>query len=163
MLRYLHIRQGNNSDKPFVKDCVYNLIKMARDDPNPPEIPFFDKMWDKIVKNPQHTPLFIAEDNGKAVGMAICHQFDSLDLGNAMSIGDLVVHPEARAGGIGSALIKHIIDYAIENDFQAIELMTPPNKSENHEKRNRFYEKHGFSEIGPGRLMFLDPSMRSNI
>lgn len=66
-------------------------------------------------------------------------------------IGDLIVHPNYQGKGIGSEVLKRLIDQCKENGMKWIQLTCAQGKVE-------FYKKFGFEERptdGPGMQKFI--------
>lgn len=63
---------------------------------------------------------------------------------------DMVVHPDARSGGTGSALLTQAIEFARLQGCKRITLLTDLS----NEAAQRFYQRHGFtlSAMTPLRL-----------
>lgn len=82
---------------------------------------------------------FIAEDEGKAIGMARL----ITDGGYVSCIFDVIVHPEYQKRGIGTQLLKNVMDYIWEHleedETQVICLFAKKGKE-------NFYSKFGFEE-----------------
>jgi ribosomal protein S18 acetylase RimI-like enzyme len=89
--------------------------------------------------------LFLAEEDGRVVGFAICER----EVGGSptwewppdfLAIVDLVVLPEHRGKGIGDALIAAAEAEARELGVAALDL----NMAATNDSARRFYERHGF-------------------
>ena len=151
------IRMAKSNDFPFVADCLKDLVRICTlKEKKPQRIPNLEKVFKSVIDSPKLHPLFIAEYKGQQAGMASCNVLKALDLGcTSLQIACLVVSSKVRGSGAGSALIKHIKNYAKQNDIQSIELVTPPTGSEHEKDRFHFYESHGFSRLGPGFYLTL--------
>jgi GNAT superfamily N-acetyltransferase len=62
-------------------------------------------------------------------------------------LDELYVHPDLRGGGIGSALLEHVCALAHERGAELVEI----NVDEGDVDARRFYERHGFANVEPGR------------
>jgi len=83
--------------------------------------------------------LWVATDgNDHVIGYAMVEIFDGL-----AHLDDLDVHPEHAKQGIGSALLRVVIDWAMREQYAAMTLVTFRHLVWNAP----FYEKFGFSEI----------------
>jgi GNAT superfamily N-acetyltransferase len=60
-------------------------------------------------------------------------------------LDELYVAPDRRGGGIGSAIVDHLLTWAREMDVGLIEI----NVDEADVDARRFYERHGFTGIEP--------------
>lgn len=89
----------------------------------------------------------VAKDDGKVVGYAIYHGLkEEFDLHN------LAVHPDFRKKGIGSALMKKVIDDAQKNDTLEIYLQV----RESNDEAKKLYSKFGFKVIGKRARYYSD-------
>ena len=61
-------------------------------------------------------------------------------------LDELYVAPELRGQGIGSAIINLLLRFAAEQGVSLIEI----NVDDGDVDAQRFYERHGFSDTGPG-------------
>ncbi|MFX1598327.1 MAG: GNAT family N-acetyltransferase, partial [Promethearchaeota archaeon] len=66
---------------------------------------------------------FVAEENGKLIGMALGVVFGISGLAR---LGQLGVHPEHQRCGVGKALIKKVIDHCRAKDCHKVTLYTLP-------------------------------------
>ncbi|EAX96192.1 acetyltransferase, GNAT family-related protein [Trichomonas vaginalis G3] len=74
-----------------------------------------------------------------------------------LNIADLIVDENYRGHGVGKVLMEHLKKYAKENDYGALEALTPRMTTEKAKERMAFYEKHGFFQVGPGIICDLEP------
>jgi GNAT superfamily N-acetyltransferase len=94
-----------------------------------------------IISNPELGIILLARHNDKVVGMVSLLFSISTALGGRVAIlEDMVVLPDKRGLGIGSALLTAAISTARDSGCQRITLLTD---SDNAIARG-FYEKHGF-------------------
>jgi GNAT superfamily N-acetyltransferase len=94
-----------------------------------------------IISNPELGIILLARHNDKVVGMVSLLFSISTALGGRVAIlEDMVVLPDKRGVGIGSALLNAAISTARDSGCQRITLLTD---SDNAIARG-FYEKHGF-------------------
>jgi GNAT superfamily N-acetyltransferase len=60
---------------------------------------------------------------------------------------DVIVHPEHRGAGLGSILMKHILQHPVLSRVRHVELYCLP-------ERREFYRRHGFTaDLGELQLM----------
>ncbi len=84
--------------------------------------------------------VFVAEDNGKIVGVATFFILTDFITGRSFAhVDDFVVDKERRRRGIGSKLLEFIKIYAKEHDIHTIELTSSLPLTDSH----RFYESRG--------------------
>lgn len=102
---------------------------------------------------PRNIKVFVVEDKyyKNIVGTISLHFWDRMRFGvqrETCYIHDLVVHPEYRNLGLGTALLKHALSFAKENKIYKIELACA-------EDLNNFYLKQGFQNVG-SHLVFYN-------
>jgi GNAT superfamily N-acetyltransferase len=98
---------------------------------------------------------FVAELEGRAVGMANVKRYDRMPVAGRASggwwgyVGNVFVLAEHRDGGIGGVLMDAIIQWAAQEGMEHLRLAPSPRSAS-------FYERLGFS---PGAVVELDPPM----
>lgn len=158
--RYLSIRKAGPDDCEFVVTLEQKLAQMVLKTKKMPIIEGIREQYHEMMKDPEHYFLFIAEEKdktGKPVKLGVAITSSSIMLfngGPCIDLQELIVDDSARGKGIGSALIKHVIQYSKDHGFFAIDLVQPPDSDKYHEKRTKFYTENGF-EMG-GRYRFME-------
>lgn len=99
--------------------------------------------------------IFVIEDDGELVGEAICKTrlIYSTPLNYGMKvlfIDDFCIDEERRKEGLGQQLMEKIKEYALEQNYNQIQLSCWQNNISAHS----FYEKEGFSDLK--RTMYLE-------
>ncbi|MFN0300919.1 MAG: GNAT family N-acetyltransferase [Burkholderiales bacterium] len=114
---------------------------------------------ERILANPSIGALFVAVDRtdraARVIGMASLLYSESTFLGGPVGwLEDVVVHPQWRGQGVGTALIDHIKTFAREHGLLRITLLTDFDNA----RAIRRYENAGFvrSTMIPMRLVFND-------
>jgi len=89
---------------------------------------------------------FIAEDaNGEAVGMVTVHLFPTMHTSEpAAWLTAVVVDENARGQGVGSSLVKHAENWAIEHGALRISLTSALHRERAHE----FYKSRDYEHTG---------------
>jgi GNAT superfamily N-acetyltransferase len=108
-----------------------------------------------IIEQPHVGRIFVARESGSIVGMVnLLFTVSTAEGGLVVLLEDLVVQPAHRGKGVGSALLRHAIDFAKANGFARITLLT----DRVNEAAMRFYARHGFqlSAMVPMRLVFSE-------
>lgn len=96
-----------------------------------------------VIRHPDVGAVLVARDGTRILAMVNLLFTVSTALGERVALlEDMVVAPEARGSGIGSALLNHAIGFAQDLGIQRITLLTD---HDNHAAQ-RFYSKHGFRE-----------------
>jgi len=86
---------------------------------------------------------FIAELNGKPVGMVSCHIQPLLHHAALVSeIQEMYVAPQYRSKNIGNELMKHVVEHAKNEGAVQIEVTSRGTRENAH----RFYQKEGFEK-----------------
>ncbi len=98
--------------------------------------------------------ILVAKQSGQIIGMVNLLYTLSTALGSRVAIlEDMVIAPQHRGLGVGSALLKHAIDFAKQKGCKRITLLT----DNDNESAHRFYEQHGFTESSMmAYRLFLD-------
>jgi len=108
-----------------------------------------------IIDDPQTGHILVARRDGAVIGMVNLLYTISTALGERVALlEDMVVQPDARGGGTGSALLTQAIRFARLQGCKRITLLTDLN----NEAGQRFYQRHGFtlSAMRPLRLLLSD-------
>lgn len=106
-----------------------------------------------LIGNPQRGRVFVLRDGSAVLGMVSVQTLVSTACGgDVLLLEDLVVRPECRSRGFGSALLDYVVDFAFRGGYQRVTLLTDRINAD----ALRFYARHGFRESGmvPCRLLF---------
>lgn len=109
------------------------------------------KGLEMIISDPRVGEIILARRNGAVIGMLNLLYTVSTALGAKVALlEDMIVDPEARRSGAGSALLLAGIEHARRNGCKRITLLT----DRNNEGAQRFYQRNGFkmSAMTPLRL-----------
>lgn len=89
---------------------------------------------------------FVATNGyGEVVGLVTAHIFPSIhDSGQVAWLTTLVVLEDARGAGIGSALVKHVEDWATQSGARKLSVTSGRHRRETHS----FYEKRDYENTG---------------
>jgi len=95
-----------------------------------------------IIGNPSTGTVFVCEAEGRIVGMVALLSLVSTALGKKVAmLEDMIVETDFRGQGIGSQLLDYACNWANENGYGRITLLTDGD----NEAAHHFYETHGFS------------------
>ncbi|HSD24040.1 MAG TPA: GNAT family N-acetyltransferase [Solirubrobacterales bacterium] len=98
------------------------------------------KMYETLIDEPSQGVVFIARDDGGAVGFATLDwKWSSLKAARIGYLEDLFVDPEARGRGIADALIEACAERCRELGMPAMEWLTAP---DNHRAQS-VYDRTG--------------------
>lgn len=87
--------------------------------------------------------ILVAKQSGQIIGMVNLLYTVSTALGSRVAIlEDMVIAPQHRGLGVGSALLKYAIDFARQKGCKRITLLT----DNDNEAAHHFYQQHGFTE-----------------
>ena len=109
-----------------------------------------------ILESPSRGRIFVLRNHERIFGMInLLFTISTAEGGFAILLEDLVVKPEHRGMGYGSALLEHAIAYAREKEFLRITLLAENPRHSSVE----FFEHHGFrlSEMATMRLQLAEP------
>ena len=130
----MKIREALSTD---AKDVLRLLDQLRGDDhcSRYSEETFFEALSLDEVK------VFVAEDGKKIVGIATIIDVPAIRYAtHRIIIDELVVDKKARRKGIGTALVKHIFEYAKQNGHHSVWVGSHIDREEAHD----FYKKAGF-------------------
>ena len=84
-----------------------------------------DTTWSRILSGDGTFQAIVAERDGEVVGFAnlVLHDFTWSDRPAGL-LHDLFVRPEVRGGGVGRALIQHVIDQGRREGWNRVYWMT---------------------------------------
>ena len=117
--------------------------------------PFMEFEWARkrmnrksLVYQDKNTKLdfFVVYYNDKAIGK--CEYFVSDDI---VKIEDFDIHEDYRGKGVGSAMVRHFIDKAKEDQMKYIYLITDSEDNAKH-----IYKKLGFNKISEKTTLFFN-------
>src|SRR4030095_1753453 len=132
------IRRMTRQDFDFVYELYMHpeVNKYLLYEPMPEKefTPVFDDLLQKEV-------IYIFENNGSAAGMFKLIPY-TYRASHVVYLGGLAIHPSRSGKGLGSIMMKEILDYAKEKGMLRIELSA----AVINEKAIRLYEKAGFQK-----------------
>ena len=146
----MNISQATISDIP--KLCKLLALLFSQEADFSPNSKAQSQGLTRIIENPEIGLIFVAHENNQIVGMANLLFTVSTALGQRVALlEDLVVLPEYRNKGIGSAILKQAIETARLHDCHRITLLT----DSVNESAQQFYQKQGFhfSAMIPMRIL----------
>lgn len=105
-----------------------------------------------IIENPNSGQLFVAKTNNNIIGMVNLLFTISTAIGQKVAIlEDMVVLPDFRNTGIGGKLIEHAKQFAKNEGFGRITLLT----DYDNKKAHSFYKKKGFEKSAMVAFRYL--------
>ncbi|MCQ0111410.1 L-amino acid N-acyltransferase YncA [Zhouia amylolytica] len=131
------IRQAHKEDMCSVRELIQELADFEKE-PNAVEVTVEDLIEDGFGAHPAFH-CFVAEVNGKIVGMALVYQRYSTWKGKTVHLEDLIVSEKMRGTGLGSALFTEVIKYGHQKGVKRIEWAV----LDWNEPAITFYEKNG--------------------
>jgi GNAT superfamily N-acetyltransferase len=104
-------------------------------------------LFQEIEEDDRHSTLLALDDDDDVVGALSIAETISIYAGGYIGVvNELYVTPEYRSEGVGKMLLDAAKALAEERGWKRIELTTP---GDEFEKTLRFYEREGFTRIGP--------------
>ena len=100
----------------------------------------------KALEDFPRAAAFVAADGyGEVVGLVTAHVFPSIhDNGPVAWLTTLVVLEDVRGAGIGSALVRHVEQWAERNGAKRLSVSSGLQRKATHE----FYQKRGYENTG---------------
>jgi GNAT superfamily N-acetyltransferase len=91
--------------------------------------------------------LFVAEQNGKTVGVATVSLEFGVEYGWSAEMGDLYVVPEARGQGVSTQLVHAIETFLLSKGAAGYQVTVTPHAAQHHDL-TKFYQRLGFDAEG---------------
>ncbi len=102
-----------------------------------------------ILADPEVGRIYVARDEGRVLGMvSVLESISTAEGGRAGLLEDMVVRPEARGQGVGTALLEHAIDESRAAGLLRLTLLT----DSDNERARGLYAEAGF-QFSPMRPM----------
>lgn len=99
-------------------------------------------MFERLLPR-EDSHIVIAEDDNIPLAVCVAYEIPKILDGNRrLLIEELVVRPEYRGRGIGSALLGYMERIALERDILYVKVATGTKL-----RANRFYRKHGYDHF----------------
>ena len=109
---------------------------------SPAEIP---ARLDAFARFPQAVALVATNGYGEVVGLITSHIVSSIHDNDPVAwLTTLVVLEDARGAGVGSALVKHIEEWASSNGAKRLSVTSALHREDTH----AFYEKRDYERTG---------------
>lgn len=130
------IRRAFAADREIIYQMICGLENMVLDRPG------FDAAFDRNIASPGIS-YFLAEQDGKPLGMISCHIQPLLHHAALVSeIQEMYVEPEYRSQRVGSALMDHVTAFAKGEGAIQMEVTSRATREQAH----RFYQREGFEK-----------------
>ncbi|WP_342084091.1 GNAT family N-acetyltransferase [Dyadobacter sp. OTU695] len=130
------VRRASTADRDVIYQMICGLENMILDRPG------FDAAFDRNIANP-NISYFLAEQDGKPVGMVSCHIQPLLHHAALISeIQEMYVEPDYRSQKIGNALMRHVTAFAKGEGAIQMEVTSRATREQAH----RFYQREGFEK-----------------
>jgi diamine N-acetyltransferase len=148
----MNIRQANSSDSFLLSSLCMDVQRLhAKNQPDFFKMPysedFASTFFDEMLNDPT-TRIFIAEEDGSAIGYIFCKLFERPETvftypNRFLQIEHISVRPDAQQQGAGTALIKRVDILAREIGVTKIQLSSWDFNRPAH----TFFERHGFAKF----------------
>lgn len=113
------IRKFRKEDLPQILELIQELADFEKE-PDAVEVDLSILEKEGLGENPLFT-CFVAEENNRIEGMALVYFRFSTWKGRTVHLEDLIVRQEKRGTGLGGALYKKVIEYALEQGVKRCE------------------------------------------
>ncbi|WP_284646264.1 GNAT family N-acetyltransferase [Paenibacillus silviterrae] len=148
----IQIRKANTNDAHTIALMVAKLLTELEGKS------FEQHSFTNAVKECMDTDLYTVflafSENEECIGIVSVSLSRAVYAGGTFGIiQELYVQPEMRSLKIGQKLIKTIIDYGVNQQWKRIEVGAP--NPLNWQRTIDFYEREGFTAIGPRLKMVL--------
>lgn len=146
----MNIRKGTPEDMFAVLTLIQELAVFEKE-PEAVMVTVDDLIRDGFGENPLfHT--FVAEKNGKIIGIALYYYRFSTWKGKTIHLEDLIVNEKYRGTGAGLALYTEIIKQGKKDNVRRIEW----NVLDWNEPAIQFYKKSGAKVLEDWRVVHMD-------
>ncbi len=146
MTAVVRIDQAGTEDAAIVADFVTRLLAELFDSARDPAE--MEATARDLLARLDLFTAFIARRDEKPVGVLTLATCVSVYASGPFGeIAELCVNPGERSAGVGEALIAAAADYGRQNGWSRLEVGAPP--ADRWARTVAFYERNGFSEIGP--------------
>lgn len=115
----IEIRKSTKKDLPAILELI-NELAVFEKEPDAVEVDIAELEKEGFGEHPLFT-CFVAEVNGNIEGMALVYFRFSTWKGRTVHLEDLIVREKMRGTGLGSALYKKVITYALEQGVKRTE------------------------------------------
>jgi GNAT superfamily N-acetyltransferase len=146
----MNIRKGQKQDMPAVLELIRELAIFEKE-PDAVVVTVADLERDGFGSDPLFYT-FVAELDGKIVGMALYYYRYSTWKGRTIHLEDLIVSEKMRGTGLGFALYKEIISQGQRDKVRRIEW----NVLDWNTPAIDFYEKSGARILTDWRVVNMD-------
>lgn len=144
------IRKFRKEDLPQILELIQELADFEKE-PDAVEVDISILEKEGLGDHPLFT-CFVAEENNRIEGMALIYFRFSTWKGRTVHLEDLIVRQEKRGTGLGSALYKKVIEYALEQGVKRCEWVVLDWNTPAIE----FYERSGATVLRDWHLVQMD-------
>lgn len=113
------IRKANRRDMPQVLQLIVELAVFEKE-PDAVQVTV-EELEEAGFGNPPQFTCFVAEVDGKVVGMALVYFRFSTWTGKSVHLEDLVVTEAYRAKGIGEMLYSEVMKFGLEHGVRRVQ------------------------------------------
>jgi N-acetylglutamate synthase-like GNAT family acetyltransferase len=94
-----------------------------------------------ILEQPSRGRIFVLRNDHRLIGMVnLLFTISTAMGGFVILMEDVIVHPDHRGQGYGTALLEHVVEFARQKDFKRITLLTDKISAESQ----HFFQKNQF-------------------
>lgn len=133
----MNIRRATSKDRAKVLGLLDEMSAFFKATDVPSKVG--NKIYDEVISR-RDTKIFVAEENGKLLGVATFYLLPNLRHGwHRGHIEDFYVAETARGKGVGTKIFDAIKNYCKNNNIKVIKLDSAIELEDAH----KFYEKNG--------------------
>jgi GNAT superfamily N-acetyltransferase len=144
----ISFRVASREDIPFL--CQLLSCLFEQEEEFAPSSSLQEKALTIIMEDPSIGHILVATNDDAPIAMiSILYTLSTALGGRVGTLEDMIVHPDFRAQGIGSALLEFATRFAKEQQLKRLTLLTDTS----NKKAHSFYLKNGFiaSKMTPFR------------
>ncbi len=145
-----NIRKFRREDLPQILELIQELADFEKE-PDAVEVDVSILEKEGMGENPLFT-CFVAEVDNRIEGMALVYFRFSTWKGRTVHLEDLIVREEKRGTGLGSALYKKVIEYALEQGVKRCEWVV----LDWNTPASEFYERSGATVMRDWNTVQMD-------
>ena len=150
------IRKAEKKDLPQILELIKELAAFE-EEPDAVEVDVNQLEAEGFGEHPLFT-CFVAEVEGRIEGMALVYFRFSTWKGRTVHLEDLIVRQEKRGTGLGSALYKRVISYALELGVKRTEWVV----LDWNKPAVEFYERSGATVFNNWNTVQMDENAMKN-
>ena len=144
------VRAAEESDIPDLVTATTLLLAELRHVPAVPTPPGAQAACARLISGSAQGAIWVAHDGASLIGFVALSVQEAMRTGGPYAlIQELWVAPTHRSAKVGERLISAAVDGCRARGLIKIEVGLPGSAAPEHAQVVRFYQRCGFSEVGP--------------